>query len=94
MKAVVIREFGGPDVLRLEDVPDPVPGPGDVVVQVYAVSVNRVLDVAMRNGEQRHRGVTLPLIPGVAPSGVIVAVGKNRWLMCWERNRSWIGRWK
>jgi|TARA_B100001105_G_scaffold52389_1_gene39622 NADPH:quinone reductase-like Zn-dependent oxidoreductase len=75
VKAVVIREFGGPDVLRLEDVPDPVPGPGDVVVQVHAVSVNRVLDVAMRNGEQRHRGVTLPLIPGVDPSGVIVAVG-------------------
>lgn len=75
VKAVVIREFGGPEVLRLEDLPDPTPGPDEVVVEVHAVSVNRVLDVAMRNGEQQHRGVTLPLIPGVDPSGVVVAVG-------------------
>lgn len=77
MKAVVIREFGGPEVLGLEDVPDPTPGPGEVVVEVHAVSVNRVLDVAVRNGEQGQRGITLPLIPGVDPSGVVVAVGDD-----------------
>lgn len=75
VRAVVIREFGGPEVLRLEDVPDPTPGPRDVVVRVGAVSVNRVLDVAVRAGEQRQRGIELPLIPGVDPSGTIVAVG-------------------
>lgn len=77
MKAVVIREFGGPDVLRLEDVPDPTPDHGEVVVEVHAVSVNRVLDVAVRRGEQQHRGVELPLIPGVDPTGVVVAVGNG-----------------
>ena len=55
MKAIVIHEYGGPEVLRYEDVPDPVAGPGEVVVEVHAVSVNRVLDAALRAGNQQQR---------------------------------------
>ena len=40
MKAVVLDRFGGPEVLHLADVPDPQPGPWDVVVEVHAVSLN------------------------------------------------------
>ena len=45
MKAMVIHEFGGPEVMQWEDVPTPIPGAGQVLVQVRAVSVNRVLDM-------------------------------------------------
>lgn len=75
MKAIVIHEYGGPDVLTYQDVPDPVAGPGEIVVRVHAVSVNRTLDVAVRAGRQQQRGITLPIIPGVDPSGVVTAVG-------------------
>lgn len=74
MKAIVVREFGPPSVMQLEDVEDPRPGPGEVVVRVHAVSVNRTLDTVVRAGKFK-RAVTLPLVPGVDPAGVIVAVG-------------------
>ena len=74
MKAIVIREFGPPAVLRLEEVPTPEPGPGEVLIKVHAVSVNRTLDTVVRAGKYR-RGVTLPLVPGVDPSGVIAKLG-------------------
>jgi NADPH:quinone reductase-like Zn-dependent oxidoreductase len=75
LKAAIFHEFGAPDVLRYEDVPDPEPGPGEIVVAVRAVTVNRVLDVAVRRGEQTRRNAQLPLILGVDPSGVVSAVG-------------------
>src|SRR5258706_3185309 len=74
MKAVVIREFGGPEVMRLEEVPAPVPGPGEVVIRVHAVSVNRTLDLVVRSGKYAVP-VTLPHVLGVDPSGVVSAVG-------------------
>jgi NADPH:quinone reductase-like Zn-dependent oxidoreductase len=74
MKAMVIREFGGPDVMRLEDVPTPSPGPDEVVIRVHAVSVNRTLDLAVRAGTYAVRAA-LPHVLGVDPSGVVVAVG-------------------
>jgi NADPH2:quinone reductase len=74
MKAVVIREFGPPDVMRVEEVPTPVPGPGEVVIQVHAVSVNRTLDLTVRAGRYA-RTVSLPHVLGVDPSGIVVAVG-------------------
>src|SRR5688572_23991383 len=74
MKAVVIREFGPPEVMRLEEVPTPVPGPGEVLIRVHAVSVNRTLDLIVRSGAYPVP-VKLPHILGVDPSGVIEAVG-------------------
>jgi NADPH:quinone reductase len=75
MKAIVIHEYGGPEVLTYQDVPDPVVGEGEVVVRVHAVSVNRTLDIAVRAGRQKQRGITLPITPGVDPSGVVTSVG-------------------
>ena len=50
MKAIVIREFGPPSVMKLEEVPTPEPGPGEVLIKVHAVSVNRTLDTMVRAG--------------------------------------------
>jgi NADPH:quinone reductase-like Zn-dependent oxidoreductase len=74
LKAIVIREFGPPSVLRLEDVPTPEPGPGEVLIKVHAVSVNRTLDTVVRAGKYGRR-VTLPLVLGVDPSGIIAKLG-------------------
>jgi NADPH:quinone reductase-like Zn-dependent oxidoreductase len=74
MKAVVIREFGPPGVMRLEELPTPEPGPGEVVIRVHAVSVNRTLDLAVRAGTYAFRPA-LPHVLGVDPSGVVAAVG-------------------
>ncbi len=75
MKAALYREFGSADVLGYEDVDDPIAGPGEIVVEVHAVTVNRVLDCAVRAGEQPQRGVVLPHIGGVDPAGVVRDVG-------------------
>jgi NADPH:quinone reductase-like Zn-dependent oxidoreductase len=74
MKAMVIRRFGPPEVMRLEDVPTPTPGPGEVLIRVHAVSVNRTLDLAVRAGTYAAPA-TLPHVLGVDPSGVVDAVG-------------------
>jgi NADPH:quinone reductase len=75
MKAMIYREFGPPDVLHYEEVPDPVPGAGEIVVEVRACSVNRVLDAAVRAGKQPQRNVQLPHIGGVDPVGIVTAIG-------------------
>lgn len=76
MKAIVIREFGPPGVMKLEEVPTPEPGPGEVLIKVHAVSVNQTLDTRVRAGKYA-RPVKLPLVPGVDPSGVIAKVGEG-----------------
>jgi len=76
MKAVVLREFGAPEVLRLEEVPTPSPAPGEVLVQVHSVSVNRTLDLVVRQGKYPS-DIRLPLVLGVDPSGVVVAAGEG-----------------
>jgi NADPH:quinone reductase-like Zn-dependent oxidoreductase len=75
MKAVVIREFGPPDVLRYEDVADPQPRLGEIRIRIHAATVNRVLDVSLRAGKEGFRGPVLPLIPGVDCAGIVDAVG-------------------
>lgn len=75
MKAIVIHGFGPPDVLKYEDVPDPFPRTGEVRIRVHAATVNRVLDVSLRAGNESRREPVLPLIPGVDCAGVIDAVG-------------------
>jgi len=76
LKAIVFREFGPPQVLRLEEVPEPVPGPGEVLLNVRAVSVNRTLDLVVRAGQYAHRPA-LPHVLGVDPCGVVAAVGEG-----------------
>ncbi|MBO6784197.1 MAG: zinc-binding alcohol dehydrogenase family protein, partial [Alphaproteobacteria bacterium] len=76
MKAVVMTDFGGDDVLSYQDVETPELGPDDVLVEVHAVSVNRTFDIYLREGTYAHKP-ELPHILGVDPSGVITAVGEN-----------------
>ncbi len=75
MKAIVIHQYGPPDVLRYEDMPDPQPREGEIRIRIHAATVNRVLDVSLRAGREGARGAVLPLIPGVDCAGVIDAVG-------------------
>jgi NADPH:quinone reductase-like Zn-dependent oxidoreductase len=75
MKAAYIEKFGGPEVLQYGDLPDPVAGPGEVVVDVHAATVNAA-DWKFRGGEYgRHSDVKFPQIPGRDFSGVVSAVG-------------------
>ena len=76
MKAIVIRKFGGPEVMGWEDIPTPAPGHGEVLVKVRAVSVNRTLDLHLREGLGNY-GTILPHILGVDPSGEVVEVGSG-----------------
>ena len=73
MRAVVIREHGDLDVLKLEDVPAPVAGPGEVVLDVRAVGLNH-LDTWVRRGVPGH-SFDLPMIPGCDFSGQVASVG-------------------
>ncbi len=75
MKAAIYDTFGPPDVLQYKDIPDPVPGPGEILVEVHAVTVNRVLNCAVRAGEQTRRNVKPPHVGGVDPAGVVVRLG-------------------
>ncbi len=74
MKAVRIHSFGGPEILRLEDVPDPTPTNTGVLIQVHAAGVNPV-DSKIRSGGYTRAEVRLPLTLGRDVSGVVKAVG-------------------
>ena len=76
MKAVVLRCFGGPEQLVLEDVPEPVPAFDEIVLKVAAVSINRSFDLSVRNGTY-SRGAVLPLVLGADPSGTVSALGQG-----------------
>src|SRR5918996_4337856 len=76
MKAIVIREFGNPDVLKLEDVPQPTPEAGEIVIKVRAATVNQTLDVALRAGTYARRP-PLPHVPGSDAAGEVTAVGPD-----------------
>jgi NADPH:quinone reductase-like Zn-dependent oxidoreductase len=75
MKAALLDQFGGPEVLHYGDVPDPVAAAGEVVVDVHAATVNAA-DWKFRAGDYaRHANVKFPQIPGRDFSGVVSAVG-------------------
>lgn len=74
MSAVVFDAFGPPDVLRVDTVPVPEVGPGEVLVRVAAVCVGRFLDVSLRAGRHPVRP-ELPHVLGVEHAGTVVAVG-------------------
>ena len=75
MKAVVFDEFGGCDVLQLRDLPDPKPGPGEVVLDILASALNH-LDVDVREGVSRFP-VEPPFVLGVEVVGRISALGEG-----------------
>src|SRR5215472_9071755 len=75
VKAIRAHSFGGPEVLQLETVEDPVAGPHDVVVDVRAAGVNPA-DTYMRSGTYAIRP-ELPYTPGGDAGGVISAIGKD-----------------
>ena len=75
MLAVVVKEFGGPEVLMTADVPDPRPGPGEVVVAVSAAHVLWV-ETRIRSGVGReYWGVTPPYVPGNGVAGRVESLG-------------------
>src|SRR5512135_3529368 len=73
MKAIQVNEFGAPEVMKLVEIPDPQPGPGEVVVEVRAAGVNPV-DTYIRAGFYRP-DLPLPYTPGIDGAGIITAVG-------------------
>src|SRR6187402_2871914 len=75
MKAVVIREFGAPSVMKVEDAPDPVPGAGQVLIRVGAAGVNPV-DTYVRSGVYARKPL-LPHTPGMDIAGTVEAVGPD-----------------
>ena len=77
MKAVYLERFGAPDVLQFGELADPVAGPGEVLVDVAAASVNAA-DWKFRSGQYaRHAATKFPLIPGRDFSGTVSALGSG-----------------
>jgi NADPH2:quinone reductase len=73
MKAIVVREFGGPDVMKLEDVPQPAPAPGQILIRVRAIGVNPV-DTYIRSGTYARKP-DLPYTPHADIAGEVEAIG-------------------
>src|ERR1700685_3686208 len=75
MKAIVVHQYGGPEVLKFEDYPDPAPGPGEVLVRVAAASVNPI-DYKRRAGLTKDfYPMQFPSLIGVDMSGTVVKIG-------------------
>src|SRR5579863_1093931 len=75
MKAIVVHQYGGPEVLQFEEYPDPVAGPGEVLVRVAATSVNPI-DFKRRAGLTKDfYPINFPGLMGVDVAGTVVAVG-------------------
>jgi NADPH2:quinone reductase len=75
MKAIQVHAFGPPEVMQLAELPDPQPGPGEVVVRLAAVGVNPV-DTYIRSGIYMP-DLPLPYTPGIDGAGVISAIGEG-----------------
>ena len=72
--AIVVHEFGGPEVMRLEQIEVPSPGKGEVLVDVRAAGVN-FIDTYFRSGA--YQPPSMPFVPGSEAAGVVAAVGKG-----------------
>ena len=75
MRAIQVKEFGGPEVLKLEEVPDLKPGPGQVLVRLEAAGVNPV-EAYIRTGTYAQKPM-VPYTPGADGAGVVEALGKG-----------------
>ena len=77
MKAVVVNEYGGPEVLKFDEMPNPIPGPGEVLVRMSATSFNP-FDLKRRSGVVKdYAPIQFPGILGVDLSGTIVELGEG-----------------
>ncbi|MEU7487785.1 NADP-dependent oxidoreductase [Streptomyces sp. NPDC042319] len=78
MRVIGVEEFGGPDALRVLDVPEPQPGPGEVRIRVHAVAVNPT-DTLLRSGAhaQRLTDREPPYVPGMDAAGVVDLLGPD-----------------
>ncbi len=74
MKIIRLSEFGGPDVMTVQDAPIPAPGPGQVLVRVEAAAVN-FADVMRRRNDPYPFPTTLPFTPGGEVAGTVAALG-------------------
>src|SRR5258707_11161780 len=75
MKAIVVHQYGGPEVLKFEEYPDPVAGPGEVLVRVAASSVNPI-DYKRRAGKtQDFYPIKFPGLIGVDVAGTVLTLG-------------------
>ncbi|MFF1641493.1 zinc-binding alcohol dehydrogenase family protein [Streptomyces sp. NPDC058246] len=74
MKAIQMTEQGGPEVLRLVELPDPQPGPGQVLIRVESAAVN-FSDVMRRRGDVYPVATPSPFVPGAEVAGTVVALG-------------------
>jgi NADPH:quinone reductase-like Zn-dependent oxidoreductase len=75
MKAVVVHEYGGPEVLKLEEIPRPEPKENEILVRVIAAGVNPVDDASRSEKYAKFFGITLPFIPGYDVAGVVERIG-------------------
>ena len=81
MRAIVIEQPGGPEVLRLREQPRPAPAAGQVLVRVQAAGINRP-DVLLRQGKYAGSGDVAGLVPGLEIAGVVVECGSGA--SCWQ----------
>jgi NADPH:quinone reductase-like Zn-dependent oxidoreductase len=77
MKAIVVHEYGGPEVLKFEDTPRPEPKEDQILVRVIAAGVNPVDDASRSEKYAKFFGITLPFIPGYDVAGVVEKTGAN-----------------
>ena len=75
MRAVVLREFGDVGNAKVDDFPDPEPGPGEVLIRVQAVAANFV-DLLVIGGKYQFLP-DLPFVPGKGPAGIVAGVGRD-----------------
>jgi NADPH:quinone reductase-like Zn-dependent oxidoreductase len=76
VRAIVLRRFGAPEELKLEELEVPLLASGEVLVKVATVSINRGFDISFRRG-QYARGGSLPMVLGADPVGTIAAIGEG-----------------
>lgn len=75
MRAVVVDQFGPFDQLAIREVPDPTPGPTEILVEIHATAANYV-DILLIGGKHQSRPI-LPFIPGKGPAGTVRVVGSD-----------------
>jgi NADPH:quinone reductase-like Zn-dependent oxidoreductase len=72
----VVTAYGGPDVMKYQDMPDPTPGPGDILVKVAGIGINPE-DILERNSQVENWQLRFPAIIGLDVSGTVIATGSG-----------------